>query len=152
MCMQWKTILHSVNKYPWISTDYGRIMTLAVDVPLNPNKQESVLTAYTKFYSWSLIFLEDKGIRVDSYVCACHMFQDECYLWILLRIFSQVRPAGSCSFNPSREHSGSVQIHSDDQCTTTLSLTPEHHHHSEVRTTQCHSHYWTLEAGGRILI
>ena len=39
-----------------------------------------------------------------------------------------------------------------DQCTTTLSPTPEHHHQSEVRTTQGHSHYWTVEAGGRLLI
>ena len=51
-----------------------------------------------------------------------------------------------------REHSGSLQIYSDDQCTTTLSPTPEHHHHSEVRTTQGHSHNWTAEAGGRLLI
>ena len=58
----------------------------------------------------------------------------------LLRIFSHVRSAGSCSFNPGTEHSGSLQIYSDDQCTTTLSLTPEHHHHSEVRTTQGHSY------------
>ena len=68
-------------------------------------------------------------------------------LSILLRIFLQVRSAGSCSFNPGREHSGSLQIYSDDQGTITLSLTPEHHHHSEVRTTQGHSHYWTADAG-----
>ena len=66
---------------------------------------------------------------------------------VLLRIFSQVRSAGSCSFNPGRKHSGSLQIYSDDQCTTTLSLTSEHHHHSEVRTTQGHSHYSTADAG-----
>ena len=42
------------------------------------------------------------------------------FIYILLRIFSQVRSAGSCSFNPGREHSGSLQMYSDDQCTTTL--------------------------------